>query len=58
MTSHYAERGLTPALISVRWIALVYARHVADPELVAGGVNLWGESPLYACPVAMKGYHL
>jgi hypothetical protein len=22
------------------------------------GVNLWGESPLYACPVAMKAYHL
>ena len=32
--------------------------HVADPELVAGGVNLWGVSPLYACPVAMQGYHL
>ena len=49
---------------------MVYARHVEDPELV-GGLELMGclarlgraclpqaGSPLYACPVAMKGYYL
>ena len=35
----------------------MYARHVEDPG-PAGGVNLWGASPLYICPVTMKGYHL
>ena len=32
--------------------ALVYARHVEDPVCpVAGGVNIWGESPLCVNPV-------
>ena len=37
-------------LFTERVDSVVYARHVADSELIGGGVNLWGETPLCVNP--------
>jgi hypothetical protein len=43
--------GVTRSLLfGDRVHAIVYARHVEDPG-APGGVNLWGESPLFMNPV-------